>query len=119
MDRKVLGVIIGVAGIFLWFMPFVSWEEEFFGVTWQLYQTGYHIGGIAYLLLFSMFAYSVLSWFRLHPLRIIAGALSLLICLILFVQDPSYVAWGLMGLIMASIVGIVIDLIDNRKDKQS
>ncbi|MDI6714671.1 MAG: hypothetical protein QMD43_06570 [Thermodesulfovibrio sp.] len=87
MDKRMLGVMLGVAGIFLWFMPLVSWTEEFMGVSRTLIQTGQHLGGITYLLLFSMFAYCVLSWLKIHQLRIIAGVISLLICLIFFAQN--------------------------------
>jgi len=33
MDKRILGVTLGVAGIFLWFMPFFSWKVEFMGVS--------------------------------------------------------------------------------------
>jgi uncharacterized membrane protein len=112
-----IGVAIGVAGIFLWFMPLASWTTNFMGSNINIFQTGYHIGGIAYLLLFSMLAYSVLSWFKLHSLRIIAGALSLLICLMFLLQIGSNVGWGLIGLILVSILGIVFGIMDNKKQK--
>jgi len=112
-----IGVAIGVAGIFLWFMPLASWTENFMGNNINVFQAGYHIGGIAYLLLFSMFAYSVFSWFKLHSLRIVAGALSLLICLMFLVQIGSNTGWGLIGLILVSILGIVLGIIDNKKQK--
>lgn len=119
MNRQILGVLIGVIGILLWFMPLVSWEQEFMGVYQKLYQTGYHIGGIAYLQLLSMFAYAFFSWFRLNPLRIISSALSLLICLIFLFQVLSNAGWGLIGLIIISIVGIVLALRDNKSMKDN
>ncbi|GLI53366.1 hypothetical protein [Thermodesulfovibrio yellowstonii] len=114
MNRQILGVVIGVVGILLWFMPLVSWQQEFMGVYQNLYQTGYHIGGIAYLQLLSMFAYSFFSWFRLNPLRIISSTLSLLICLLFLFQVLSNAGWGLIGLIIISIAGIVLALRDNK-----
>lgn len=119
MNRQILGVLIGVAGIFLWFMPLVSWEQEFMGAYRKLYQTGYHIGGIAYLQLLSMFAYAFFSWFNLHPLRIISSALSLIICLIFIFQALSNAGWGLIGLILISIVGIVLALRDIKSMKDN
>jgi len=113
MDKRIIGVTIGVAGIFLWFMPLASWTED----STNFFQAGYHIGGIAYLLLFSMFAYSVFSWFKLHSLRIVAGALSLLICLMFLVQIGSNTGWGLIGLILVSILGIVLGIMDNKNQK--
>jgi len=117
MDKRIIGVTIGVAGIFLWFMPLASWTENFMGNTINVFQAGYHIGGIAYLLLLSMLAYSVLSWFKLHSLRIVAGALSLLICLMFLVQIGSNTGWGLIGLILVSILGIVLGIMDNKNQK--
>jgi uncharacterized membrane protein len=117
MDKRIIGVTIGVAGIFLWFMPLASWTENFVGSSINVFQAGYHIGGIAYLLLFSMLAYSVFSWFKLYPLRIITGALSLLICLMFLVQIGSNIGWGLIGLILVSILGIVLGIMDNKKQK--
>jgi len=117
MDKRIIGVTIGVAGIFLWFMPLASWTENFMGSNINVFQAGYHIGGIAYLLLLSMLAYSVLSWFKLHSLRIVAGALSLLICLMFLVQIGSNTGWGLIGLILVSILGIVLGIMDNKNQK--
>jgi len=120
MDKRILGVTLGVAGIFLWFMPFASWTMEFMGVSSTFFQSGQHIGGIAYLLLFSMFTYSVLSWFKLHQLRIITGALSLLICILFFAQIGSNVGWGLIGLTLISVLSVVLaikDYMAYKKDK--
>jgi len=117
MSEKLIGVTTGVAGIFLWFMPLASWTEEFLGVNRTFFQTGQHIGGIAYLLLFSMFAYSVFSWLKLHPLRIITGVLSLLICFIFLTQIWPNIGWGLLGLFFVSILGTVCAIADNRKEK--
>jgi len=117
MNRKILGVIIGVIGIILWFMPLVSWQQEFMGNYVNLYQAGYHIGGIAYLLLLAMFAYAVFSWLQLHELRMIAGAVALLICLLFFFQVLKNAGWALIGLIILSIIGVVIALSDYKKNK--
>jgi len=117
MNRGILGVIIGVIGIILWFMPLVSWQEEFMGEYVTVYQAGYHIGGIAYLLLLSMFAYAVFSWFQLHELRMIAGAVALFVCSLFFFQASENAGWALVGLIILSIIGILMAFVDYRKVK--
>ncbi|WP_353684562.1 hypothetical protein V4D30_01865 [Thermodesulfovibrio sp. 3907-1M] len=119
MDRRIIGVILGVAGIFLWFMPLVSWEERFFGNIVNLYQTGYHIGGIAYLLLVSLFSYAALSWLKMHQLRIVAAGVSLLICLIFLFQANANAGWGLIGLTILSISGIFLSVKDLQKERKS
>jgi len=124
MKRQILGVIIGVIGMFLWFMPLVSWEEKAIleDYTYTVYQTGYHIGGIAYLLLFSTFAYAAFSWLKIHPLRIISAAVALVICLLFLgmlysKRALNNVDWGLIGLILVSIAGIVVAFLDYRSEK--
>lgn len=74
MDRRIMGVMFGVAAIILWFMPLVAWKDEFLGMSRALHQTGQHIGGIAYLLLAASIAYTALTWFNQHQLRIIAAS---------------------------------------------
>ena len=58
MDKRVVGTLLGIAVVLLWFMP---WMEFSVG-DMEFYRTGSHIGGIAYLLLMSSLAYAVLSW---------------------------------------------------------
>ncbi|MGC8789565.1 MAG: hypothetical protein ACP5QM_06590 [Caldisericum sp.] len=119
MDARLKGVLIGVVGIFFWFMPFASWYTEFMDQHIKLYQAGYHIGGISYLLLISMFAYAVFSWFRIHELRIVSSGVALLVCLIFIFQAGSTVSWGLIGSFLVSLVGGILGFIDLRKDKLS
>lgn len=92
MDNKVKGVLLGVAGIILWFMPLASWDQEFMRQTMTVHQAGHHIGGIAYLLLLSSVAYAALSWYEQHQLRIIAGSVATGISLLFLVQAGSTVA---------------------------
>ncbi|QWV93174.1 hypothetical protein KP004_18710 [Geomonas oryzisoli] len=72
MDHKTKGVVLGLAGVILWFMPLANFG--FMGL--DLYQTGSHIGGISYLLLTASAGYAVLSWFEQHQLRIIAAGIA-------------------------------------------
>ena len=109
MNQKVWGSVLGVAQVFLWFMPFAY--VEFMGR--EMHQAGNNVGGIAYLLLFSSFAYSVLSWLELHIPSIIAGSVSALICLLFLWQAGSSSAWGLVILTGASIGSIVLAAIAN------
>ena len=66
MYKKEFGFLLGLLGIFLWFTPLIYLDVDkmkgsfFDGLV--LYQTGHHIGGIAYLLLLSCAAYSYSSW---------------------------------------------------------
>ena len=107
MSGKIIGAVLGVVQLFLWFMPLAYVNDSMF-------QAGNHIGGIAYLLLFAALAYSVLSWMDLHIPRIIAASASLAICLLFLVQAGGSAAWGLYCLILTCIVGIVIAVNDNK-----
>lgn len=110
MNGKILGTILGVVGVLLWFMPLAY--VNFMGMS--AYQAGNHIGGIAYLLLLSSLAYAVLSWIEQHVPRIIAASLALVICLLFLVQAGTSVAWGLIALIIVSSVSIFLAVRDNK-----
>lgn len=117
MDNKLKGVLLGVASFILWFMPLASWEQEFMGQMQSLYQAGYHIGGVGYLLLIASSAYAILSWFEQHQLRIIASVVALGICILLLIQAGSSVAWGLILLTIVSTGSAWLAISDNNKLK--
>lgn len=119
MDNKVKGVLLGVAGIILWFMPLAAWDQQFMGQSMTMHQAGHHIGGIAYLLLLSSIAYAALSWFEQHQLRIIAAGIATGISLLFLVQAGSTVAWGLLVLIVVSGASVWFAISDNKKSKAS
>lgn len=110
MNDKILGTILGVLGVLLWFMPLI--QVNFMEI--DVYQAGNHIGGIAYLLLLSSSAYTVLSWIEQHIPRIIAASLALAICLLFLVQAGASVAWGLIALIIVSSGSIVLAIRDKK-----
>lgn len=107
MDKKIEGVMIGLAGILFWFAPFAEWNEEFMGQSVYYQVAGHNIGGIAYLLLAASFAQCVFSWLVQPHLRAISACLALLLCFIIFYQAGSSISWGLMGLIFFSGYGAV------------
>ena len=72
MDKRVVGTLLGIAGVLLWFMPWMAFSMG----EMEFHQTGSHIGGIAYLLLLSSLAYAVLSWVAQPMPRVIVAALS-------------------------------------------
>ena len=113
MDHKTKGMLLGVAGMVLWFMPLV--RSGFFG----FYLSGQHIGSIAHLLFASSIAYAASSWFEQHQLRIIAGSVAAVICLLILLEAGSHAVWGLYALTAVSAVAVVSALIDNKKAKQS
>lgn len=117
-DKKIFGVLLGVIGVILWFTPFVEWKQEFMGEIISLHQTGQHIGGIAYLLPLSSFAYAVLSWFELHELRIIAAGVSMGISLLFLYQAGDKVAWGLITLIIVAGISLLAAILDDRRSKK-
>lgn len=111
--RKIIATVLGALGILLWFMPLAYVGDMGY------YQAGNHIGGIAYLLLFSFLAYGVLSWIEQHIPRIIAASVALAICLMFLFQAGGSAAWGLLGLIIVSIAGIALAGYDIKAIKQA
>lgn len=104
MDNKMKGVLFGVAGVILWFTPFVY--VQFMGR--EGYQTGQHIGGIAYLLIFASIAYGALSWLEQYQLALIAGAVATGICALFAIQAGGSIAWGLILLLALSAGSVLL-----------
>lgn len=113
MDRKTVGMLLGLAGVILWFMPFLSVEmggynNMFHGL--QLHQGGHHIGGIAYLLIISSAVYAVSAWLLNKQISIVAAVVTLGISAWLVIQAGSSVAWGLISLVVVAIVSLILAL---------
>lgn len=107
MDKKIEGVLIGLACVLFWFAPFAEWNEDFMGQSMYYKVAGHHIGGIAYLLLASSFSYSVFAWLSQPHLKVVVACLSLLLSFILLLQIGSSISWGLMCFIFMSGYGAV------------
>lgn len=108
MDRRIINVLLGVAGIVFWFAPLTSFT---IGGMWA-YQAGHHIGGIAYLLLLAYAAFAVLAWLKNYDLMIIASAIALLLCIVLLLMAGAQASWGLYILIVLSAIGLYIAVIE-------
>lgn len=94
MDNRIAGVILGVAGILLWFAPFQY--VEFMDMVG--YQSGQHIGGISYLLPITSLAYAAFAWNAMYELALVASATGLGIALLFAIQAGSSIGWGLIAL---------------------
>lgn len=81
MEDRMKGVLFGIFGLFLWFSPWVN-VGGYVGMS--VHQSGQHIGGIAYLLLFASFMYAA-------------------ICCLFTTQARSSIAWGLIFYLLLSI----------------
>ena len=103
MDKRVVGTLLGIAGMLLWFMP---WTEFSMG-DMDFYRTGSHIGGIAYVLLMSSLASAILSWVPQPVPRIIVAALSTLLSGSFWLSAGEAAAWGLVWLCAVSGIGLL------------
>lgn len=103
MVQKALGAALGVAGALLWFMPLGHVSP--FG--FELYQTGQHIGGIAYLLLLSCALSAVFAWTASPIPHLMAAVVSCLICGLLVLSYADGTAWGLVGLCIVAAASLV------------
>lgn len=90
MDNKMKGVLLGVSGLVLWFTPFAY--VEFMGMS--AYQSGQHVGGIAYLLLLASIGYAVLSWVEQYQLAVVSAGVATGICALFALRAGSSIAWG-------------------------
>ena len=109
MNTKITGTILGVVGMCLWFMPLA--HVNFMGMDG--FQTGIHIGGIAYLMLFAFLAYAVLSWLQQPVPRMIAATVAAGVGVLFMVQAGASMAWGLIGVVVTSLVGFVLAVRDH------
>ena len=115
MDKRVVGTLLGIAGVLLWFMP---WMEFSMGEM-DFYRTGSHIGGIAYLLLLSSLAYAVLSWVAQPMPRIIVAALSTLLSGFFWLNAGEEAAWGLVWLCTVSGFSLLQAIERNSAERKS
>ena len=111
MNKKTIGMLLGVAGVILWFMPLAYVNMGEFSRAFQgmkMYQTGHHVGGIAYLLVISFAVYTVSSWSLNKQVSIVSAAVALGISALFFLQAGSSVAWGLISLVVVSIASLIL-----------
>jgi hypothetical protein len=104
---------LGIVTMWLWFMPWVilgdGSSSEFY-----FYQSGQHIGGVAYLLLGFGTAYAFFSWLDVRGGRILVSLGGLLIALGYLVQVGRGVAWGLLGLCLVQCLSLGLALLKPR-----
>ncbi len=103
MDKRVVGTLLGIGGMWLWFMPWRQFSIEAFDFN----QTGSHMGGVAYMLLMSSFAYAVLAWLPQPVPRIIVAAVATLLAGLFWLSFGESAAWGLVGLCLVSGVSLI------------
>ena len=110
MDRRMFGLLLGVAGVGLWFMPLAYVNVGMFSKMFegmQLYQAGHHIGGIAYLLLLSSAVFAISSWILNKHISIVAATVLLGVSVLFLFQAGSSAAWGLICLLVVSLMCLV------------
>lgn len=111
MDRKIIGLLLGIGGVALWFMPLAYIDFGGFGGMFkgvQLYQAGHHIGGLAYVLLFASASCAITAWLQQKTLATVSAAVATGISVWFLIQAGSSAAWGLIGLNLVSIASLVL-----------
>lgn len=117
MNAKVTGLVLGVLGVFLWFMPWAQWQHEFRGETIEAFQAGHHVGGIAYLVLIAATAYSAAAWKEQPTLQIVSAAVWLGSALLLFVLG-DHLAWGMFALLGAASASLWVGFRQRNRQTQ-
>jgi len=106
MKEKIFGVVLSIFGVICWFLPFAEWNEVFMGQNMQLFQAGYHMGGISYLFLVGFAIVAVFSWFRQYVLNIIVNAVILALGSLYIFQIGDKISYGIIGI--AAISGLLL-----------
>ena len=83
MNSKIIDVVLAVASVFFWYQPFNSVSNDLFGNDFggaAMYQSGEHIGGMAYLMLIVPLVFAYFSWVKNQQIQFIAAGAQLLLC---------------------------------------
>jgi hypothetical protein len=108
MDKKMIGTTLGVVGVILWFQPFVS-----FG---RLFQSGQHIGGLAYVLLAASIIFATASYFEKFDLVKLLSFVILGLTSLLVFQYMGKSGWGLISYLILAIYSVYYALEPKKKD---
>lgn len=109
--KQIIDILLCVASLLFWFEPFNSVSfgmKDVFPET-EMYQSGEHIGGLAYLMLIAPLTFAYFSWKENLHLKLISGGTQLLLCTILLI--PRLFAGNVKyGIIILTILagGMVI-----------
>lgn len=105
---KTIACAIGLVACFLWFMPmrYVTYMNI------DMYQSGMHIGGWAWLIILCVFAYTCLAWTPLHAARMVVSGAALIFSLLLMLGLGESLAWGVVGLSLSTFVCLVLAFFD-------
>jgi predicted membrane protein len=111
MTKKNIDVMLCVASIFCWFLPFYS-ISGMFGMAnnVEYYQSGEHIKGIAYLMLIAPVAFAYFSWTANSQLKLIAAGSQLLLCALFVLSHVGSLKYGLILLFALALYMVVKSL---------
>lgn len=91
MNKQFYGAGLGLMTLFLWFQPFLE-----FGM---FYQSGQHIGGIAYLILVAGAGVTIFSWTKNAQLLLLAGVFGTVISIwTAYTIGFQNMAWGIFSI---------------------
>lgn len=106
LSSNISGLVLGVVGILLWFAPWAQWQGEFMGQTRTLFQSGQHMGGIAYVVLLAAAGYALGAWQCRRQLQLLAAGVWLLVAGLHFARAGG-AAWGLCGLLVTACLALL------------
>ena len=115
MDKRVVGTLLGIAGMLLWFMPWMAFSMG----DMEFHRTGSHIGGIAYVLSHKL---NRSTGNRPPPQpvpRIIVAALSVLLSGFFWLNAGEAAAWGLVWLCAVSVIALLQAIERNSAERKS
>jgi hypothetical protein len=112
-NKQIIDILLGVTSLIFWFQPFnsVSFGNDMFQGS-EMYQSGEHIGGLAYLMLILPVVFAYFSWQENHQFKLISGGTQLLLCVIFLIPRLSAgnVKYGIIILTFLAVAMIVRSL---------
>lgn len=111
--KQIIDISLCVASLLFWFQPFNSVSFGSYDMLniygYQMYQSGEHLGGMAYLMLIAPVAFGYFSWKEEDQLKLISAGTQLLLCKIYLL--PRLFAGNLKyGIVMLTVfaIGMVV-----------
>lgn len=127
-----IGLIIGILSGLLWFMPWLESTYTFMGIEQHISQSGFNLRGLALATPVFSVLYSIFSYLKNEKLAIIFMSIQTLIVLIVFVGafdmnislgnqtlGKVHHGFGLIGITLVSVVGLIYSILKFRKNKNT
>jgi hypothetical protein len=102
VDNKGIGALLAALSAYFFYQPFVRFNDVF-------YQSGEHLGGIAYALILLPIAFAVANWFRQKQLALLFSICATLLSVQYLIRiGPANAAFGIWCIFICSVIMVIL-----------